>query len=68
MGLEYYMLRNSTGLTKYPSQWDEEFAVASFKNFIANNEMIDYLLQNKLVNQKRAPIKLIKEAWRVKEY
>ena len=45
------MSRNLVGLAIPPSEYDEEFVVASIKAFINNLEMIDNVNQKNLANQ-----------------
>ena len=44
-----------------PSQYDEEFVVASINAFINNLELIDNVILNNLANQNKAPYELIKK-------
>ena len=61
MGLIDYISRNPVGLAIAPSEYDEEFVVASIKKFINNLEMIDNVILNNLANQNKAPYELIKK-------
>ena len=60
MGLIDYMSRNPVGLAIPPSEYDEEFVVASIRTFINNLELIDNVILNNLANQNKAPYELIK--------
>ena len=55
------MSRNSVGLAIPPSEYDEEFVVASIRTFNNNLEMIDNVILNNLFNQNKAPYELIKK-------
>ena len=55
MGLIDYMSQNPVRLAIPPSEYDEEFVVASIRTFINNLEMIDNLILNNLANQNKAP-------------
>ena len=68
MGLIDYMSRNPVGLAIPPSQYDEEFVVASFKAFINNLELIDNVILNNLANQNKAPYELVKKRAKTKGY
>ena len=61
MRLIDYMSRNPVRLAKSPSEYDEEFFVASFRTFIKNLEMIDNVILNNLANQNKTPHELIKK-------
>ena len=61
MGLIDYTYRNPVGLAIPPSEYDEEFVVASIRTFINNLEMIDNAILNNLANQNKAPYELIKK-------
>ena len=61
MGLIDYMSQNPVRLAIPPSEYDEEFVVASIRTFINNLEMIDNLILNNLANQNKAPYELIKK-------
>ena len=61
MGLIDYISRNPVGLAIPPSEYDEEFVVASIRTFIKNLEMIDNVILNNLANQNKAPYELIKK-------
>ena len=54
------MSQNAVGLAIPPSEYDEEFVVASIRTFINNLEMIDNVVLNDLANQNKAPYVLIK--------
>ena len=49
------------GLAIPPSEYDEEFAVASVNTFINNLEVIDNHILNEIANQNMAPCQLIKK-------
>ena len=55
------MSQNPVGLAKPPSEYDEEFVLASIKAFINNLEVIDNLILNYLADRKMAPYQLIKK-------
>ena len=57
MGLMDYMSQNPIGLAIPPSEYDEEFVVASIRTF----ETIDNVILNNLANQNKAPYELIKK-------
>ena len=61
MGLIDYMSRNPIGLAIPPSEYDEEFVVASINSFINNLEMIDNVILNKLADRNLAPCQLIRK-------
>ena len=61
MGLIDYMSRNPVGLPLPPSEYDEEFKVATITTFINNLEMIDNVILNQLANHNKAPYDLIKK-------
>ena len=61
MGLIDYMSCNPVGLATTPSEYDEEFVVASINAFINDLELIDNVILNNLANQKNAPYELIKK-------
>ena len=61
MGLIDYMSGNPIGLPIHPSEYDEEFVVASIIAFINNLEMIDNVISNNQANQNKAPYDLIKK-------
>ena len=61
MGLIDYMSQNPVRLPISPSEYNEEFVVASIKTFIDNLEMIDNVIQNNLANKNRTPCDLIKK-------
>ena len=61
MGLIDYMSRNPVGLAVPPSEYDEEFVVASINAFINDLELIDNVILNNLANQNKAPYELIKK-------
>ena len=58
MGLK---AQNPVGLAIPPSEYDEEFVVASINNFINNLELIYNVVFNELANQILAPCQLIKK-------
>ena len=66
MGLIDSMSRNPVGLPLPPSEYDEEFVVASINKFINNLEMIDNVILNQLANQNKAPCDLIKKRAEIK--
>ena len=66
MGLIDYMSRNPVGLAISPSQYDEEFVVASIRAFIHNLELIDNIILNNLANQNKAPYELVKKRAKTK--
>ena len=66
MGLMDYMSRNPVGLAIPPSEYDEEFVVASINAFINNLEVIDNVILNKLANQKMTSCRLSKSARKIK--
>ena len=66
MGLIDYMSRNPFGLAKPPSEYDDEFVVASINAFINNLELIDNVILNNLANQNKAPYELIKNCAEIK--
>ena len=55
------MSRNPVGLAIAPSEYDEEFVVASIRTFINYMEKIDNVFLNNLANQNKAPYELIKK-------
>ena len=55
------MSRNPVGLALPPSEYDEEFFVASVGTFIKKLEMIDNVILNNLANKNKAPYELIKK-------
>ena len=55
------MSQNSVRITIPPSEYDEEFVVASINTFINNLEMIEHVILNNKANQIRAPYDLIKK-------
>ena len=61
MGLIDYIFINPVGLAKPPSEYDEEFVVASIRAFINNLEVIENVILNNLANQSKAPYELIKK-------
>ena len=61
MGLKDYMSRSPVALAKPPSEYDEEFVVASINPFINNLELIDNVILNNLSNQNKAQYELIKK-------
>ena len=61
MGLFDYMSENPVGLAKPPSEYNEEFVLASIKAFINNLEVIDNLILNYLANRNMAPYQLTKK-------
>ena len=61
MALIDYMSRNPVGLAIPPSEYDEEFVVASINTFINNLEVIDNVILNELANQNVAPCQLTKK-------
>ena len=61
MGLIEYMSRNPVGLAKPPSEYDDQFVVASINAFINDLELIDNVILNNLANQNKAPYELIKK-------
>ena len=61
MGLIDYMSRNLVGLAIPPSEYDEEFVVASINTLINNLEVIYNVILNELANQNLAPCQLIKK-------
>ena len=61
MGLIDYISRNPVGLAIPPSEYDEEFVVASINAFINNLELIDNVILKNLANQNIAPYELIKK-------
>ena len=61
MGLIDYMSRNLVRLAIPPSEFDEEFVVASIHTFINNLKVIDNVILNELANQNLAPCQLIKK-------
>ena len=61
MGLIDYMPQNLAGMAIPPSEYDEEFVVASINAFINNLELIDNVILNNLGNQNKAPYELIKK-------
>ena len=61
MGLIDYISRNLVGIAIPPSDYDEEFVVASINSFINNPESIDNLVLNQLANKKLAPYRQIKK-------
>ena len=67
MGLIDYMSRIPVGLGLAipPSEYDEEFVVASINSFINNLEMIDNVILNQLA-KKLASYRLIKNARKLK--
>ena len=67
MGLIDYMSRNPVGLAKPPSEYDEEFVVASINAFINDLELIDNVILKNLANQNKAPYELIKKRAENKE-
>ena len=54
------MSQNPVGLAIPPSEYDNEFVVASNSTFINNLKMIDNVILNELANQNLAPRQLIK--------
>ena len=67
MGLiEDYKSRNPVGLAIPPSEYDEEFVVASINAFINNLELIDNVILNNLANQNKAPYEHIKKRAEIK--
>ena len=60
-GLIDYMSRNLVGLALLPSEYNEEFDVASIISLFFNLELIDNFILNTLANQNRAPDRLIKK-------
>ena len=48
-----YMSRNPVGLAIPPSEYDEEFVVASINSFISNLKVIDNVILKKLADQNR---------------
>ena len=61
MGSIDYVSRNLVRLVIPPSEYDEEFVVASIRTFINNLEMIENVILNNLANQNKAPYELIKK-------
>ena len=61
MGLIDYMSQNPAGLAIPPSEYDEEFVVASINAFNNDLELIDNVILNNLANQNKAPYELIKK-------
>ena len=61
MGLKNYMSQNSVRLAITPSEYDEDFVVASINTFINNLEVIYNVILNELANQNLAPCHLIKK-------
>ena len=61
MGLIDYLSRNPVELAIPPSEYDEEFVVASIKTFINNLGLIDNVILNELANQNLAPCQLIRK-------
>ena len=55
MELIGYMSRIPVGLAIPPSEYDEEFVVASIRTFINNLEIIDNVILNNLAIQNKAP-------------
>ena len=49
-----------------PSNYDEEFVVASINAFINDLELIDNVILNNLPNQSKAPYELIKKRAKTK--
>ena len=66
-GLIDYMSRNLVGLALLPSEYNEEFDVASIISLFFNLELIDNFILNTLANQNRAPDRLIKKRMEKKE-
>ena len=66
MGLIGYMSRIPVGLAIPPSEYDEEFVVASINSFINNLEMIDNVILNQLA-KKLASYRLIKKRAKIKK-
>ena len=60
------MSQNPVGLAIPPSEYDEEFVVASIRTFIKNLEMIDIVILNNLANQNKAQYELIKKSAKTK--
>ena len=61
MGLTDYISHNTVRLAIPPSEYDEEFVVASNNAFINDLELIDSVILNNLANQNKAPYELIKK-------
>ena len=61
MGLKDYMSRISVGLATPPSEYEEDFVVASINTFINNLEVIDNVMPDEFANQNLAPCQLIKK-------
>ena len=66
MGLTDYMSQTPVGLAIPPSEYDEEFVVASINAFINDLELIDNVILNHLANQNKAPYELIKKRAEIK--
>ena len=60
------MSQNPVGLAIPPSEYDEDFVVASIRTFIKNLEMIDNVILNNLANQNKAQCELIKKSAKTK--
>ena len=61
MGLKDYMSRSPVSLAKPPSEYDEEFVVASINAFINKLELIDNVILNNMSKQNKAQFELIKK-------
>ena len=61
IGLIDFIFRNPVGFAIPPSEYDEEFVVASINAFINNLKLIDNVILNNLANQITAPYELIKK-------
>ena len=50
------MSQNPVGVPIPPSEYDEEFLVATINTLINNLEMVDNVIINQLANQNKAPL------------
>ena len=61
IGLIDSMSQSPVGLAILPSEYNEEFVVASINAFNNDLELIDNVIPNNLANQNKAPYELIKK-------
>ena len=60
------MSRNPVKTAIPPSEYDEEFLVASINAFEMNLELIDKVFLKSLANQNKAPYEMIKKLAKIK--